>query len=173
MNFTSEEWRNLSFMGYGNYDVSNLGQVRRSKSHRLVKSNPNQSGVEHVGLYRDGIRRNSGVARLVAEAFLEIPDDPIFDTVVHRDGNLRHNEAENLEWRPHWFAVKYQREYHDIIFYPKIPVIERKTNILFRRGREAATYFCLLEVEVHRACRLGIPPTLGSDLIFEYEEGEH
>lgn len=168
--YISEEWRNLSFIGYANYDVSTFGRVRNNVRDRIVEQNPNRNGVMHVGLYSEGIRRNSGVARLVAQAFLEIPDDPIFDTVTHRDGDLCNNRVENLEWRPRWFAIKYQQEYKDPIFYTNRHVIEETTGLKFRVGRDAASYFCLLEEDIHRACQKGIPPTIGTDLIFRYED---
>ena len=171
MDYTEEMWRNLSFMGYSNYEVSSYGRVQNVGRQKLLQSNPNQHGIQHVGLYDgSGKRRNTSVGRLVALAFLPIPDEPHFDTVVHKDGNLKNNDVINLEWRPKWFAIKYHQEYHDIIFYPKHPVMEHSTGMLFDKGRDAATYFCLFEKEVHRACQTGITPTLGEDYIFTYKE---
>lgn len=49
-----------------------------------------------VSLNKNKNRRNFGVHRLVAEAF--IPNPNYFPVVNHKDGNKQNNCVENLEW---------------------------------------------------------------------------
>ena len=167
-----EEWRSLDFIGFPNYAISSFGRVRHIRFDRILSQYPNQKGLYHVGLHRKGIRTNKSVAPLVAQAFLPEPRNPRFNAVCHRDGNRSNNSYENLEWRPLWFVIRYQREYHNYISYPRTPVIETTTGLKFKTGRDAANYFCLFEREVHRACETGESPTFGSKYNFEYEKPE-
>lgn len=53
-------------------------------------------GYYYVDLRKDGKDLKSRVHRLVAEAFIDNPEDkPI---VHHRDTNRRNNKASNLQW---------------------------------------------------------------------------
>lgn len=167
-----EEWRVLTHLGYPNYEVSNQGRIRNTKSGRLVKAHPNGHGIYHVGLYSHGTRTNYSVGKLVGLMFLPIPENENFDTITHRDGRNHNNYYWNLEWRPRWFAVKYNQEYHAMESFPKDAVAEDTTGLIFRSGREAASYFCLLEEDVHKACQGGPPPIFGRDLLFRYSEEE-
>jgi hypothetical protein len=49
------------------------------------------------------------VALLVAEAFVEPPDE-LCDNVILLDGDLQNVAASNLALRPRWFAWKYARQ---------------------------------------------------------------
>ena len=65
-----EEWR--SIIGYVNYQVSNLGRVRNTKTTRLLTANISSGG--YVKLSKEGVGTNHLVHRLVANAFAS-PDD--------------------------------------------------------------------------------------------------
>ena len=164
-----ETWRNLSFIGYEGYDVSDRGRVRNTVTGRILRSHPNGSGIEHVGLYLGGIRSNKAVGVLVAKAFLESPPNENYTTVVHRDGNQKNNSYENLEWRPKWFTVKYNKEFHNnALLYPQTPVIEETTGKRFLTGKDASMYFCLLESQIHKSCKDGSSPMLSDGMVFSY-----
>ena len=103
-----EEWRPIE--GYeGLYEVSNTGRVRSldrfivdSLGHKRfykgkvlipVKSN---LGYLFVGLYCNEKNKRYLVHRLVAQAFIENPDN--LPEINHKDEDKTNNSVENLEW---------------------------------------------------------------------------
>lgn len=101
----NEQWKDIE--GYeGIYQVSNRGRVKSIKRWRasgtggyvqretiLVMSGKR---YQMVTLYSNKIGRGVLVHRLVACAF--VPNNKNFKQVNHKDGNKKHNTAENLEW---------------------------------------------------------------------------
>lgn len=83
-----EFWRPVR--GHENYEVSNLGQVRRRKDRKLLRQSANRDG----GYLRVALdRQKFCVHRLVAEAFFDSdPGKP----VTHADGNKQNNMLPNL-----------------------------------------------------------------------------
>ncbi len=90
----------------GLYDVSNLGNVRslyvkksgekhsREKKFRVLKKI--KSLYLKVTLSKNGKQYQKHIHRLVAEAFIENPDNK--EQVNHIDANKYNNNLENLEW---------------------------------------------------------------------------
>lgn len=77
------------------YSVSDNGEVRNDNTNRLLKQQ-NQNGYCHCTLTIDGHPKRCRVHRLVAEYFVENPDNKPY--VNHIDGNRINNKATNLEW---------------------------------------------------------------------------
>jgi hypothetical protein len=88
------------------YQVSNLGRV---KSLERTKQNHNKLQIVNeriicqrkglyyaVSLWKNNIGKNYNVHRLVAEAFLENPNN--YKYVNHIDGNKLNNNVSNLEF---------------------------------------------------------------------------
>ena len=103
----AEEWK--AVLGYeGLYEVSNLGRVRslphevptkigtRISSGRVMKLQPFKSGYMGVCLSKGNKQALKTVHRLVAEAFIENPDN--LPQVNHKDENKANNSVDNLEW---------------------------------------------------------------------------
>jgi hypothetical protein len=93
-----EEWRTIE--QFPNYEVSNLGRVRRkirvrvSKAGKILKATPDGQGYLRVNLFKNGTRYGRILHRLVAEAFL----GKSVSQVNHKDGDKGNNLLENLEY---------------------------------------------------------------------------
>lgn len=99
-----EEWKNV--IGYeGLYEVSDKGNVRNIRRNTLLRLSKNCYGYIQVNLYKNGIRTGLRVHRLVAQAFIENPDN--LPEVNHRDEDKTNNRVDNLEW----CTAKYNTNY--------------------------------------------------------------
>lgn len=140
-------WNDLD--GYDGYQISDQGQVRRNDGVLLVTST-NQFGVDHVVL-RDhqGKQVRRSLALLVATTFIERPNELLFDTPIHLNGDRTDNRASNLMWRPRWFAISYQRQFLDNRVYSYgSPIYLVDTDEVFETIREAAMKYGLLEKDI-------------------------
>ena len=95
-----EQWRLI--LGYDGYEVSNKGRVRhyveRYKTYILLKPNINQlTGRVYVSITAGKKRNNFILARLVAHAFVKGYSEER-NTVNHKDGDIKNNCSDNLEW---------------------------------------------------------------------------
>lgn len=97
----NEVW--LKSPSFPNYDVSNMGNVRRNKdgngmaeAGRLLKQVTDRYGYKVVNPSRDGRGRSTAVHKLVCEAFHG--PQPGGHQVAHGDGNRANNAAGNLRW---------------------------------------------------------------------------
>lgn len=100
----NEIWKDIE--GYERlYQVSDLGRVRsldredaqgRRIKGTVLAGSLNGKGYLKVSLCRDGDVEGKLIHRLVAEAFLDNPDN--FPQVNHKDENKTNNVVSNLEW---------------------------------------------------------------------------
>lgn len=130
------------------YSISHDGKVHNDDTHRIMTLMRNQDGVIHVGLMRDGVQYKRGVALLVAKAFLPPPMPSSFDTPIHLDGDRFNNHAENLMWRPRWFAILYHKQFHNDKRGFRESIIEINTKERFSNSWEAAIKYGLLDREI-------------------------
>lgn len=142
-----ENWKEIpEFPGY---IVSDQGRVRNADYDRPKIPSQNQSGVMHVLLMRNTMQYRRSLAKLVAEAFLEAPPRWDFTTLIHLDGQRSNCSADNLVWRPRWFARRYHRQ-----FEPGAhrgfdePVVEVHSGETFETSWEAALKYGLLDEEI-------------------------
>lgn len=102
----NEIWKDIK--GYeGQYQVSNLGRVKSldryvpcNRGVTLLKSQimkpMERKGYLRVSLSKDNKDTAFSIHRLVADAFVDNPDNK--PQVNHIDGNKQNNIASNLEW---------------------------------------------------------------------------
>jgi len=88
-----EEWKIVD--GFVNYEVSNLGNVRNSKTGRMLKLTC-KGGYMFTGLSQNSIGKTCPVHRLVALTFIDNPENK--PQVNHKDKNRSNNCVSNLEW---------------------------------------------------------------------------
>ena len=95
-----EQWRTVS--GFPNYQVSNVGRVMNIKTGKVLKLKSNiTTGYVSLKLSNQGILHDVYIHRLIAEAFLPVPDDPSIRCVDHIDRNRSNNALSNLRWVSH------------------------------------------------------------------------
>jgi hypothetical protein len=144
-----EEWAPIE--GFPGYTISNFGGVRKEGTRDPVQS-PVQYGILTVGLRREDDPKvyRRAIPLLVARAFL--PDPPIitFDTPIHLDGDRSNSRADNLMWRPRWFAIQFHKQFKHSRFEDwsaRIMVLE--TGEVFDTIQQAARTHGLLETSIY------------------------
>lgn len=94
-----EEWRDIE--GFDGYQISNYGRVKslnynKTKQEKILKPQKSTKGYLTVGLNKNGKQVRKQIHRLVAEAFLENPNN--LPQVNHKDEDKSSNIVSNLEW---------------------------------------------------------------------------
>lgn len=103
-----EMWKPVK--GYeGLYEISSYGNVKslnynHTKSIRAIRRYYHNSGYLAVDLWKNRKEKRYFVHRLVAENFIENPNN--YNIVNHIDGNRLNNYFENLEWCTQQHNVK-------------------------------------------------------------------
>lgn len=92
-NLENEEWKVIE--DYPNYQVSNKGRVKHIYRMMLLKGLVHY-GYKIVKLTKNNITKGFRVHRLVAEAFIENPDNK--SCVDHINTDKLDNNVENLRW---------------------------------------------------------------------------
>lgn len=101
-----EIWRDIE--GYeGLYQVSNFGRVKslNKRKGRILKPIKDHFGYLRVNLYKDFKYKIHKVHRLVAQAFIENPNN--YPIINHKDEDKTNNKVENLEWCNHQYNNNY------------------------------------------------------------------
>ena len=99
----------------GLYQVSNFGNVKSSPRHgtkgKVLKPCKFSNGYYNITLSKQNHKaKQVGVHRLVAEAFLDNPNN--YPCVNHKDENKFNNCVDNLEWCTHKYNVDYSNTLH-------------------------------------------------------------
>lgn len=138
------------------YDVSDLGQVRRNETGRILRVQRTNDGTCYVGMARGKKQHRRSLALLVANAFVpKISGRVEFDRPIHLNGDLTNNRADNLAWRPQWFLVAYYRQILRGKTGSDMPVIEKRKHEIFPNSFEAALAYGLLESHVISSATTG------------------
>lgn len=81
---------------YENYIIYDNGDIKNIVTKKILKGSISENGYKYYRLSLDGEKKMFYAHRLVAEHFLDNPDNlPI---VNHLDGNKLNNNVTNLEW---------------------------------------------------------------------------
>lgn len=94
------EFRNI----YSDYRVSQSGVIIGKRGKPLTPSD-NGRGYKVVKMFIDGKWTSKAVHRLVAEAWIDNPEN--LPEVNHIDCNRENNVVSNLEWCTHSYNVQY------------------------------------------------------------------
>lgn len=95
-----EIWKEIKGTN-GNYQVSNLGNIRsiprnRTKGGILKPLRCDRNNYDLVSIYINGVKKRCFIHKLVAQAF--IPNPLNKPQVNHKNGNKQDNRVSNLEW---------------------------------------------------------------------------
>lgn len=90
-----EKWKDI--LGYEKrYEISNKGRIKSSvKHHKILKGFKSSDGFLLITLHKNNKRVRFRVHHLVANAFLNNPDN--LKTVLHIDRDKNNNKVDNLK----------------------------------------------------------------------------
>lgn len=153
---------------FPDYGVTPDGRVISfRRDPRPLREHRNQRGHLYV-IFPITKLRNGNVrqlSKLVANAYKPSPFEH-WDTIIYLDYNKNNCCAENLEWRPRWFAVKYNRQGHRS-HVPPVPIFDIDTGQTFSSIQEAAMTFGMLEEEIFEKLGTG-EPVFPLDMVFDF-----
>lgn len=137
-----EQWKTCET--FPKYEIGSEGSVRNKAGGNILRSTTNKANFVMVGLMGDNDKRYTrSVALLVARAYLDKPRNPDYNGLIHLDGDKSNCRADNLMWRPRWYAMKYHKMFDN----PPNPlkVYIEDTNETFKTLRELCVKYGLIE----------------------------
>lgn len=91
----SEEWKVITT--YPNYSISSLGNVKNNITNRILRPYI-RNGYYSLTLCKNNIKKTYNIHTIVAEYFLQKPDNNKKYVVNHIDENKLNNSIDNLEY---------------------------------------------------------------------------
>ena len=154
-----EIWRDIK--GYeGLYQVSNTGKVkslnyRRTGKERILKTRKDRYGYLLVNLYKDAKMGTYTVHRLVANAFLDNPEN--LPEVNHIDQDKTNNIASNLEYCSSSYNCNYGTRNQRMGESKKKPVysIDKESGLFtyWESAKEAGEVLGINPSSIARCCK--------------------
>lgn len=138
------------------YTISEDGQVWNVRFGHPQQRSLTAHGDLKVTLTNYYTRMTFSVRVLVAEAFVEPPDD-LSDTVIIKNNDRADLRSENLAWRPRWFAWQYSRQFKkdQPDYYHNVPIINTRTGAKYTCIVNCAVSEGLLFDDIWRSANLG------------------
>lgn len=81
---------------YDNYEIYDNGDVLNVSTQKILTGSIGENGYKYYRLSKEGQKKMFYAHRLVAEHFLENPEN--LPVVNHKDGDKLNNNVNNLEW---------------------------------------------------------------------------
>lgn len=148
-------WQELD--EFPDYAVNNLGEIHNIKTGMPRRTSINQQGIVKISLYQGRELITRSVAVMVAEAFVDGQTE-FFNTPIHLDGDRENCRAENLMWRPRWFAVQYHRQFHIEAFHNSdVHIVEVNSGKEYYSNKDACMDLGLYYNDVYRSYVHEIP----------------
>lgn len=189
----NEVWKTIDL--FPKYEVSNLGRIRSKKCNvrcgyngngtRVINgkilslNNMNSYGYNIASLYNENGRSNFLIHRLVAQSFIDNPDNK--PQVNHIDGNKQNNCVDNLEWvtseenvKHAWknglckITDRWKKSFLENRFDRSKKVLCIDTNIVFSSCRKAEEYYNISYNSVCRAANKNQPQKTAGGYHWEY-----
>ena len=95
----------VSIKDYPMYEINTDGSVFSKWTNKFLKPSKNTKGYYSVELFNDVGSRRFLVHRLVAQAFIENPNN--YPQINHIDENPSNNDVSNLEWCTSKYNMNY------------------------------------------------------------------
>ena len=167
-----EVWKDIK--GYeGIYQISSCGRVRslHYKKNKILKLTQDKYGYYQINLCKNNKVKNLKVHRLVAEAFIDNPNN--YPEVNHKDENKTNNKIDNLEWCTHYYNNNYGTRNNRVTEKQKKKVICITTGEIFNSIKEASIKYNVAASSITNNCKgklksAGKHTITGEKLIWEF-----
>ena len=117
----TEIWKDIKDYE-GLYQVSNKGRIKRVErdyickhyaggnskytlKEQILKPRKSNTNYLQVGLVKNKKQKHFSIHKLVANAFIENPNN--YKIINHKDSNIENNNVENLEWCTQSYNIQY------------------------------------------------------------------
>lgn len=105
-----EQW--LPLKGYPGYSASDEGRIRNDLRDSILAVVRVKGRRSYVGLVQNKVQVKRSLSKLICETFVYNERPEYFDTPIHLDGDLSNCRADNLLWRPRWFADRHSVQFN-------------------------------------------------------------
>lgn len=109
----TEVWKTVE--SHPNYEVSNIGNVRNTKTGKKLNPSISNCGYALVSLSNNGKVTSANVHSLVAKAFIPNEQPDFYTDVHHIDGDRLNNKVENLQWTTHAQNMSYGKSEFSVV----------------------------------------------------------